>query len=179
MKGGDVDRYYIQWNGKNWISYGDWLAHPRTKEYFTNQRILVREITNPRILATITSDEYYNSPSIINSINFQKISPEILLGIINSKLLSYYHIKFSPKAQKGIFPKILVNDVRNIPIKKPNETSGSVIEEQVKKIFEIKKTDRLANVSNFEKILDDEVYKLYKINKDEIKEIEEYLASFN
>ena len=36
--------------------------------------------------------------------------------MINSKLLGWYHNKTSPKANKGLFPKILVNDVRNLPI---------------------------------------------------------------
>jgi hypothetical protein len=39
------------------------------------------------------------------------------LPILNSKLIGWYHNKTSPKANKGLFPKILVNDVRKLPIK--------------------------------------------------------------
>jgi len=31
-------------------------------------------------------------------------------------LIGWYHNQTSPKAQKGLFPKILINDVRNLPI---------------------------------------------------------------
>lgn len=70
LRGKDIERYKLQWNGIDWISYGEWLAAPRRPEFFKTKRILVREITNPRILATITEEEYYNTPSIINCINF-------------------------------------------------------------------------------------------------------------
>lgn len=36
---------------------------------------------------------------------------------MNSSLIGWYHNKTSPKANKGLFPKILINDIRNIPIK--------------------------------------------------------------
>jgi hypothetical protein len=116
LEGKDVKRYNVSWNGENWISYGDWLAAPRKPEYFINERILIREITNPNILAGYTTEEFYNTPSIINCINF-KINIKYVLGIINSKLMSFYHTVNSPKANKGLFPKILVDDVRGLPIK--------------------------------------------------------------
>jgi hypothetical protein len=115
LEGKDVKPYIVTWNGANWISYGEWLAAPRKPEYFTTERILIREITNPNILAGYTKDEFYNTPSIINCINF-KVDIKYVLGIINSKLMSFYHMVNSPKANKGLFPKILVDDVRGLPI---------------------------------------------------------------
>ena len=38
LKGGDVNRYLINWNGMLWISYGQWLAAPRKPEFFNNER---------------------------------------------------------------------------------------------------------------------------------------------
>src|SRR5439155_16220045 len=68
LQGRDIDKYVVEWNGKTWISYGSWLAAPREQRFFTSERILIREITNPHILAAYTSEEYYNTPSIINVI---------------------------------------------------------------------------------------------------------------
>lgn len=34
LRGKDVDRYKLHWNGKDWISYGDWLAAPRKPDFF-------------------------------------------------------------------------------------------------------------------------------------------------
>lgn len=115
LKGEDIRRYFLLWNGNTWISYGNWLAAPREQKYFVNPRILVREITSNRLNAVYTEEEYYNTPSIINIIS-SKINLKLLLGIVNSNLIGWYHNKTSPKAQKGLFPKILVNDIRNIPV---------------------------------------------------------------
>lgn len=165
LRGKDVDRYSLKWNGKDWISYGDWLAAPRKPEFFRNIRILIREITNPRILATITEDEYYNTPSIINCINFN-VDIYFVLGIVNSSLMSFYHNMTSPKASKGLFPKILVNDVRKIPIKTGDENTMMAIAEHVKTLL----AD--PHNSNSEKAIDELVYKLYGITAEEQAYIE-------
>jgi hypothetical protein len=118
LKGGDVNRYNIFWNGSLWISYGDWLAAPRKEYFFKNPRILVREITATSLYCCYTEEEYYNTPSLINIIDSKKnLGLKYLLTILNSKLIGWYHNNVSPKAKKGLFPKILINDVRNIPIK--------------------------------------------------------------
>jgi hypothetical protein len=135
LEGKDVNRFHVSWDGKNWLSYGEWLAAPRKKEYFTNERILIREITNPNILAGYTTDEFYNTPSIINCINF-KISIKYVLGIINSELMSFYHRVSSPKANKGLFPKILVDDVRGLPILIADEKTQSKVITLVDRLLE-------------------------------------------
>ncbi len=60
----------------------------------------------------------YNTPSIINIIQNEKsLDLKYLLTLLNSKMMGWYHNNTSPKAKKGLFPKILVNDVRNLPLK--------------------------------------------------------------
>lgn len=117
LKGGDVNRYNISWNGKLWISYGEWLAAPRDKKFFVKERILVREITADRLFCAYCEEEYYNTPSAINIINEKGIiNLKFALAILNSNLIGWLHNKTSPKAGKGLFPKILINDIRNIPL---------------------------------------------------------------
>jgi len=119
VKGADISKYDLNWNGELWISYGDWLAAPREQKFFTSPRILIREICENELICTYTEDEYYNSPSIINVIQKdKKIELKYILAILNSKLMGWYHFNTSPKAKKGLFPKILVSDVRKIPIPK-------------------------------------------------------------
>lgn len=168
LKGGDVKRYNIEWNGKEWISYGKWLAAPREPEFFTQPRILVREITNPRILASYTECEYYNTPSIINIIDFNYCNPFYLLGILNSKLISYYSSLTSPKAKKGLFPKILVNDIRNMPIR----INDIYQEELINCVKKILKVDKESEFDSIDKKIDSIVYKIYELNNDEINYIE-------
>lgn len=161
LRGKDVSRYSLDWNGKDWISYGDWLAAPRRPEFFTEPRILVREITNPRILATFTDEEYYNTPSIINCIEF-KVDIYFVLGVINSELMSFYHNMVSPKAAKGLFPKILVNDVRNIPI---NTSSNDIVDAISKKVILLLNGDDRAEQCDED--IDELVYSLYGITEEE------------
>lgn len=164
LQGKDVSRYSLIWNGKDWLSYGEWLAAPRRKEFFTEPRILIREITNPRILSTFTDEEFYNTPSIINCIEFINVHPYYVLAIINSSLMSFYHIKSSPKAGKGLFPKILVSDVRKIPIKIDNRYQDKLVTivEQL--------------LTSYSKSLDAEIdrliYKIYGLNEEEIAVVE-------
>jgi len=147
LAGGDVTRYNISWNGETWISYGDWLAAPRKKEYFTSPRILIREITNCKLFCCYTEDEFYNTPSLINIIEkgAKQINLKYLLALLNSTLIGWYHNKTSPKAQKGLFPKILINDVRNIPIVLIENQSGFIeiveIMMDLKKQFQKKQND--------------------------------------
>lgn len=122
LKGGDVKKYSISWNQNLWVRYGDWLAAPREKKFFTLPRVLIREIVSESLYAAYTEEEYYNTPSIINVIksNEGKLELLFLLAILNSKLISWWYKVSSPKAKKGLFPKILINDVRNIPIPYPS-----------------------------------------------------------
>ncbi len=122
LKGGDITRYSLNWNGGLWISYGDWLAAPREPKFFREPRILVREITDDQLYCVFTDEEYYNTPSLINCVGNKGVDQMSILAIMNSKLLGWYHNNTSPKANKGLFPKILVNDVRNLPIVTPTNS---------------------------------------------------------
>lgn len=164
LQGKDIARYSLKWNGIDWLSYGSWLAAPRRKEFFTEERILIREITNPRILATITDEEYYNTPSIINCIEF-KISPYYILGLINSKLFTFYHLCVSPKANKGLFPKILVSDVKKLPIKYEPTFEFPIVERV--KILLAQYSERKDSE------IDQLVYEIYGLTQDEISIVEQ------
>ena len=170
LRGKDVDRYNIEWNGIDWISYGEWLAAPRKPEFFNSPRILVREITSPRILATYTDEEYYNTPSIINCINL-KVNIFFVLGVVNSKLMSFYHNMISPKASKGLFPKILVNDVRNLPINTSNKKTIDEISLRVKKLLKMDEVDL-----EIDSQIDELVYELYSITREEREYIDNWYA---
>ena len=167
LQGKDVSRYALKWNGTDWLSYGSWLAAPRRIEFFTTPRILIREITNPRILATYTEDEYYNTPSIINCIEFADIHPFYILGLINSSLFSFYHMKSSPKAGKGLFPKILVSDVRKLPIKIDKELHDEIVV-CVKQLLN-------SYSESIDQKIDNYVYQIYELTNEEVELVKNVL----
>ncbi len=138
LRGGDIRKYSLIWNGNTWISYGNWLAAPREQKFFTESRILIREIAERTLFATYTNKEYYNTPSIINVIQSDKnYSLKFILAILNSKLMGWYHYNTSPKAKKGLFPKILVRDVRKIPIPEVSKIEQNKIAEKVDTIINL------------------------------------------
>jgi hypothetical protein len=176
LQGRDVNRYSVTWNGETWISYGRWLAAPREQRFFTSERILIREITNPRILAAYTSDEFYNTPSIINVTAFRGLHPLYVLGLLNSNLLSFYHVETSPKSKKGLFPKILVNDVRSLPIKEGSPEVERRVVRLVERILSAKSRDPGADTTSWERGIDQLVYELYGLTPEEIGLVEGALA---
>ncbi|MFA6373771.1 MAG: N-6 DNA methylase, partial [Methanothrix sp.] len=124
LSGRDVSRYYYEWPGKSWISYGSWLAHPRQAKFFQGNRILVREITSKEkymIHATYVTDKYINYKTVLNII-LNKIGREygfsdlFILGIINSALISWYFPLASNKLVTKNFPRISILDLKRFPI---------------------------------------------------------------
>ncbi|MDO8263929.1 MAG: N-6 DNA methylase [Gallionella sp.] len=117
--GKNLRRYYLQPSKDRWVKYGTWLAAARNPENFLGPRILVQEITggaDKRIVATYCEDELYYSRDVIPIKPIDGIALLYLLGIINSWLITWYHQKRSPKSQKGLFPKVLVSDLKDLPI---------------------------------------------------------------
>ncbi|MBP5369632.1 MAG: Eco57I restriction-modification methylase domain-containing protein [Bacteroidales bacterium] len=171
--GEDVKRYETNWNGKEYIDYCSGIANPRQPKYFNGKRILVREITNPSIFANIVTDEMYNDPAIIIVLDSDKYPLEVALAILNSKLATFYHFNHSPKATKGDFPKIIVQDIKDFPLPKLNTKEQQKIIDLVKQIFAAKKQVPQADTSKLEKEIDLLVYHLYGLTFDEVKLIDE------
>ena len=171
LYGEDINRYKIKWNEKEFISYCDKVANPRQPKFFIGERILVREITNPRVFAAITDEEFYFDPAVIAIMNpaNSTLSLFALLAILNSKLANFYHFNASPKATKGAFPKILICDINNFPLPAnlPLNTCNEL--------------DKLARKmhKNFDANTDNEidklVYRLYLLADDEINVIEQFI----
>jgi hypothetical protein len=169
--GEDVTRYQVKWNGKEYIDYGAGIANPRDPKFFKGNRILVREITNPTVFAAITDEELYHDPAVIVIKGSKKGSIKMLLGLLNSKIASFYHFNSSPKATKGGFPKILVEDIKNFPLPKEIEKDAlKVIENLVDNILEFKsKSD---DTTHYEKDIDLIFYKLFDLTYEDVKIID-------
>jgi len=119
LAGNDVRRYDIVWNEKLWISYGPWIGAPREQRFFTDKRILVKQIidwTTKRIWASITGEELYNTQNAFNLLQNSEYSLEYILGILNSKLITFYHRKRYLDEFKMRFQKILIKDCKRFPI---------------------------------------------------------------
>ncbi|MBK7415766.1 MAG: Eco57I restriction-modification methylase domain-containing protein [Dechloromonas sp.] len=175
LYGEDVRRYSVAWNAKEYINCSGNIANPRKSIYFSGKRVLIREITNPGIYAGYTQDELYFDPSVIVvmdslNCNFTLYS---LLGILNSKLATFFHFNSSPKATKGTFPKILVYDINNFPL--PRDLSSGIcllIDGKVSEILKMRNVDSSSDTSALEDEVNRLVYQLYGLTPQEISTVE-------
>ncbi len=131
-------------------------------------RIIIRQLNqNKLICATydsnlLTSQSFYNLRILKSDI--KEFNNYYLLGLINSHLLSYYYCKtFS--SYKKLFPRILIEKIKNLPIKVPQtehekKCSREIIS-LVKKI--LMNPDDLINSENQINSL---VFDLYEISEE-------------
>lgn len=123
LDGKDVLRYAHNWRGK-YLRYGNFLAEPRSLKFFSNDVIIIREISGnyPRsIVATLSkAGEVY----LFNISNIAVLTKEgsdydirYLLSILCSNVISYYFKRTTAKSMRQMFPKIILNELRQFPIK--------------------------------------------------------------
>ncbi len=122
LQGRDVDRFKINWTG-DWLLYGDFLSQPRSFQQFSNPRVLVREITGSsknKLLTCFTEKIYLNNKSIIsileNDGNEKKL--KCLSVYLNSRLCSYFFERKAVKANRSLFPKLVIADIKHFPVHK-------------------------------------------------------------
>lgn len=192
ITGRNLDRYYVNVASNRWIKYGPWLAAQRDPNNFFGKRILVQEITGGkerRIIASYYDKELYYSRDVIPIITSQEFpDPKYLLGIINSKLITWFHHKSNPKAQKSLFPKVLVSDLEKLPIhiidRKKEMTFYDRIIDLVDHMLETQNKFHSAktesdkkhyqrNIGILDKQIDELVYKLYGLTEEEVRVVEE------
>lgn len=171
--GKNVNRFSYA-NNQSYVYYGRHVASYVNEKFFNQKRILIREITSDKLICTYLEEEFINNPSLINLIDEKDILDlKYCLGILNSSLIGWYHNKVSPKANKGLFPKILINDVRNIPIVEIPKPDQQPFIDKVDQILSLKKDNPEADTAALEKEIDFMVYALYGLSEEEIKIVEE------
>ncbi len=145
-------------------------------------RIIIRQISqNSKICATYDKNLSFTSQSFYNlSIKKSQI-PEFnnhyLLGLFNSTLFSYFFIK-SFGNYKKLFPRILIEKIKDFPIKIPNSNKEIAI---AKKIIEKVKLilDNFDELKIIQEAIDSLVFDLYQISENDQKFIANYMKTLN
>ncbi len=189
---GTVRRYLLERGDRKYIRVDDTLAEPKPEKYFRGPRLLLRELISRqfRLQAAMTEDDFVTNKSM------QSILPlpggqdlHHLLGLLNSKLMSWYFLHKSQIAQRDDFPKIVLRETRALPIAIPPGKDKKGIANQQKLISEVARL--LALYKNFSKVrtpheqtlldrqiattdrqIDELVYELYDLTSAEIKIVE-------
>jgi len=149
-----------------------------------DDRIIIRQLSQNNLICTTYDDNLsLTSQSFYNLKIHQSPIPEFnhfyFLGLLNSTLLSYYFIK-SFGSYKKIFPRILIEKIKSLPIKVPKteeeKKCASIIIENVKKMLNLRNLDNSTS-KNIQKIIDTSVYDSFKISEESRRYIDIYMKN--
>ena len=175
VEGVDVKRYALGWLREEYLRWGRHLREPRNDwKLFSTPRILVRQIPSPPpycINACFTTETFLNDRNSMNIINIT-IKPQLVVAVLNSRLMTYWFIHKFGKMQRGIFPQFKINELAIFPMPRsfaPHETS---LVAAVDRILSAKQADPTSDTSALERDIDQQVYALYGLTPEEIAIVE-------
>ncbi len=190
LDGVDVQRFNLDWSGQ-YLSYGKWIAEMRKSVPYDGERILVRQIPSKlpyTVNAVFTKEAYYNDINSMVIFNPISVSLKYVLGVINSRLISYWFVKTYDKLQRKIFPQFKVKELKQFPIRTidfDNPGDLAMHDEMIKLVDEIlsrhKQLPRLtgegrriteALIRTVDEKIDALIYRLYGLSNDEIAIVE-------
>lgn len=142
--------------------------------FFIHKKIVTRQ-TADSIIGTIDTEKYFVKNSVhstlIKSDFKDKISLELILGIINSKLIDWFY-RIESLESGRLFPQVKIERLINLPISLPaNNNLIYIIENNVKKlILNNLRNDEYEMIQNQ---INELVYKLYYLTYAEVQVVED------
>ena len=196
---GTIDRYVTLWkNYKTQYIKGSYLKpiilkkdleklFPKRAIESSNAKIIIAGMTKILECAVDENGEYLAGKSTTLVIP-DKINIKILLAILNSGLMTYiYKNLFKSLALSGGYMNVGPQQIKNLPIRLPSISQEKIIISLVNEMIELQKKLHEKNLVGYEKEnlerqiknidyeINQEVYKLYGLTKEEIEIVEESL----
>ncbi len=175
LESSDIYRYYVNDFGKKFLKRIDDYFSQEKQEIFEQQDIIfMTRMTNQIRCVVVPLGVYGGKVNILHDFRIDRF---LILGILNSKLMTYfYKKKFFPTHMQGGafgFDTLSVETLPIPQITKSNKPTADKIIALVDKILALKEKDPKANTQKLEKEIDALVYQLYNLTDEEIKTIEE------
>ncbi len=190
---GTVRRYKVSDSEPLYIRYDNTLAEYKPPRYFHGPRLLLRELISRQfqLQATYVSEDFVTNKSMQSLLlKDPHYSILYLLGILNSRLLSWYFLSIHSVGRRDDFPKIVLRQARNLPVpqldlssptdKSRHDTMVALVQTmlELNKALQTAKTpdEKTAlqrQITATDNQIDQLVYKLYNLTEDEIKIVEE------
>ena len=146
----------------------------RDKSIFLSRKIMTAQ--NSAVLkGTIDEDQLFVSNSIHSTflrkefVNDYEL--EYILGLVNSKLINFYHNSLRLKGT-DLHPQVLVGNLKKLPIKKIGMDEQKEFADIANEIIQMKKKGLGIDTSSLENKIDKMVYKLYGLTPEEIEIVE-------
>ncbi|MFC1723614.1 Eco57I restriction-modification methylase domain-containing protein [Nanoarchaeota archaeon] len=179
LRSKDITRYSKNFKGK-YVWYKPDLmkknkktARPGDKERFETEKIIVARM-GKEIVVTYDDQNYYVKDGMLLLKKDKTTNLKFLSGILNSKIISYYYKNYF------ITIDVLKNALLELPIVVPTKskmdkiamlvkqieaTNTRLLEIKDKSTYEKQKLEK--NIQKLDKQIDQEIYKLYGITKEE------------
>ena len=126
---GDVYRYQLNLIADQWVEFSDKMKErPKEFVWFEGPRILLRRLVNrrQRMMATLATDTFITNKNLYSVLVKDKaLSIAAILGVLNSRLMSYLYINQVTQATKDDFPQVTIKDVFALPFAKFKEDNHS------------------------------------------------------
>lgn len=173
IKGENIVPYYVDEKENGYIKYGSWLGAAREERFFTEPRVIVRQIVSgkpPKIYAGYTDKPLYFTQIGFSIIPKSDITVFELTALLNSKLMNFYHKYLFLDIEKELFQKILIENCKLFPCRAFKDSNS--VKAIIEKIIKTKSSDAEADTTEFATNLDKMIYELYELTEEEIKIIE-------
>jgi len=130
---GNIYRYQINIIADRWIEFSDKMKErPKEISWFKDPRILLRRLVNrrQRLMSTLTTEPFITNKNIYTiKVKNNNLDILVLLGILNSKLISFLYLQQVTQATKDDFPQVTIKDVLSLPF--PSITAITIKQEKM------------------------------------------------
>jgi adenine-specific DNA-methyltransferase len=176
IKGEHIERYKIT-RGTQYLRYGRHLAEARNPDMFTGERLLIRQI--PRKSAYSLTVMYTDKPIMhersLISIRNINVEPYFILGILNSKVESYYALHQYDFLQRKTFPQLRLYQIKNLPIPTASSNEMKALANLVESQLNLQSItdpteENIQEIKEINYAIDEYVMELYGLS-DEQKEL--------
>ena len=186
LQGNELSRYYATPKRKSFIHYCDKIASNREISMFQSERIVLRRLLTRkfRLQASFVKNTMITTDNVLNLVpQISDANSKFALGVLNSKIISWYYVNISSIAQKDDFPQVHLAALKELPI--PNSdvarhdrmvalvTQMLDLNTQLQDVkLEHDKTRLSRQVEETDEAIDALVYELYGLTAEEIKIVE-------
>jgi len=185
---GQIYRYKMEYLADKWVEFSEKMKEkPKDFYWFEGKRILLRRLVNrrQRLMAFLVEKTFITDKNLY-SILSKDLDIRLILGVLNSKLLSYLYINQVTQAVKDDFPQVTIRDTRNLPF--PNRDLDKSKEYRVINLVDRiieqnrlllkcgtpnEKTQLQRQIDATDAEIDRLVYDLYGLTEEEIRIVEE------
>ncbi|ABE53032.1 Eco57I restriction-modification methylase domain-containing protein [Methanococcoides burtonii] len=185
IEGKDLSRYSISDRGLYLDYLPKMMYGPRVPEFFESPKLITRHVSgkNDSLIFTIDKMGYYSDHGLIMSTDYENLNSknrtsfsdytvdskhnyqiELLLGILNSKLMSFFYANvYATGSLQGSYSHVYPQHVRNFPISTKVKLSYSDSIVKIVYYLLFNPPNKNAIISNYfdQYILDSLVYSLY------------------